>query len=109
MPFQVKIDGSLPILKLYITKEKARDLLSVINTLLPPPVPEDSTVRELIPTRDLIPNGAAVGLGNIIKKSKRVVSLEAQFSMARCSLVVKHNEDRNTNLAGDSLLRTSFL
>lgn len=88
-----------------------RDILKVVNTLtLPPPpvVEEVSEVGEMLPvSADLIQDGSTTELKPLQPTSKRVLALEAKFTMGECSLVVKHKEDKD-HIAGESLLRASF-
>lgn len=95
---------------MYITKEKLKDLLKVVNTLVPPASPAlpptGEAVGELLPvSADL--NLEGVALAPLQKSSKRVPALDAKFTMGECSLVVRHNESKE-HISGDSLLRTSF-
>jgi hypothetical protein len=99
-------------LKLYVTKDKLRDLLKIVNTLIPPPPvveeSEVSAVGELLPVSgDLMGEGGITEITPIQQSLKKVAALDAKFTMGQCSLVVRHNESKD-NVAGESLLRTSF-
>lgn len=108
---KIKLEGGLPLLKIYVTKEKIRDLMAVINTLTPPPPPpaieDESEVGSPLPVAEnLLPDGVASEI-SLTRTLKKIVLLSTEFTVRECSIIV-----RNTPTDSDqelSLLRTRFL
>lgn len=94
---------------MYATKEKIRDLIAVINTLIPPPgeEPETFEVGSPLPVSgDLLDEGA-ITVAELQRSLKRIVTLSTEFTMGECSIIIRdtQGDDEKSEV---SLLRTRF-
>jgi hypothetical protein len=81
-----------------------RDILAVVNTLIPPAAPEvqEQAVHSApLLVGDLIPEGIASSI-ELKRTSKRIVSMAAKFTMGSCSIIVRDTQ-------GDGRAETSLL
>lgn len=90
-----------------MTKEKIRDILAVVNTLIPPALPQVQAIASapLPVAGDLIPEGIASSI-ELKRTTKRIVSLAAKFTMGACSIIVRDTQGKDGKVETEtSLLR----